>query len=75
MLVSSSTLSELAAGTFTCTRQSRKLPKNRSLFLMSGPPSCRLTSDTKSTLFVSGLKPRPSSVLSTFCVSVCLPSQ
>ena len=52
MLVSSSTLSEKAAGTFTCTRQSRNAVNNRSLSLRTGPPIWKPKSDTKSTLLV-----------------------
>ena len=57
MSVLSSTSVENAAGTLTCTRQSRNDPKMRSLRAMIGPPPLMLMSDTKSTALVSGRKP------------------
>ncbi len=57
MSVLSRTSVEKAAGTFTCTRQSRNDANIRSLRAMSGPPPLTLMSDTKSTALVSGLKP------------------
>ncbi len=57
MLVWSSTVSENAAGTLTCTRQSRNDPKKRSLSRITGPPALMLTSETKSTELVSSRNP------------------
>ena len=58
MSVLSSTSAENAAGTLTCTRQSRNDANIRSLRSMSGPPPLTLMSDTKSTELVSGRNPK-----------------
>jgi hypothetical protein len=75
MFVWSSTSVENAAGTLTCTRQSRNDPKNRSFLAMRGPPPLMLASDTKSTELVSGRKPYFSRLSSMFWVCVASPSQ
>ena len=75
MSVLSRTNVENAAGVLTCTRQSRNDPNIRNFRAISGPPPLTLTSDTKSTEFVSGRKPLRSSSSSMFCVCVASPSQ
>ncbi len=75
MSVLSSTSVEKAAGTLTCTRQSRNDVNIRSLFRMSGPPALTFTSETKSTALVVGRNPYFSRSSSMFWVCVASPSQ